>query len=278
MASNTDSSRISWSPDLISTFDADDLIPEALIVRTASLAGFVEGDAPSVRVPYVSADAAASTSAEGASMTAVDPTLSEIVVSTDKVGQLIKVSREQTKQAGAAERLAKSMARAVITKADDFYLNNAAAPAGLLLTAGLATAGDLGGATDPTVFEAFDAVGAIEDDGGQATHLLINPLDWATLCKLPEGTGSAKSLLADVHDASRRSLAGVPVIVSNHVTAGAALMIDSSEIVAAYGRLDLARSDDFYFDSDSVALRLTFRLGWKVARVARLQKLTIAAA
>lgn len=278
MATNTDTGRISWSPDLISTFDADDLIPEALIVRTASLAGFVEGDAPSVRVPYVSADAAASTSAEGAALTAVDPTLAEIVVSTDKVGQLIKVSREQIKQPGAAERLARSMARAVITKADDIYLNNAANPTGLLLTGSLATAGDLGGATGPDVFAAYDAVGAIEDDGGTATHVLINPLDWATLAKLPDESGSARSLLADVHDASRRSLAGVPVIVSNHVTAGAALMLDSSEVVAAYGQLDLARSDDFYFDSDSVALRLTFRLGWKVARVARLQKLTIAAA
>lgn len=274
----TSTNTQAWAPNLISTFDANDLVPEALIVRTASKAGNVEGDAPSVRVPYVSADAVASVVAEGGDMTPVDPTLSEIVVSTDKVSQLIKVSREQLSQPGAAERLARSMARAVTTKADAFYLNNAASPAGLLLTGSLATAGDLGGATDPTVFEAFDAVGAIEDDGGQATHLLINPLDWAILCKLPEGTGSSKSLLADVHDASRRSLAGVPVIVSNHVTAGAALMLDQSEIVAAYGELELARSDDFYFGSDSVALRLTFRLGWTVARVARLQKLTIAAA
>ena len=267
-----------WAPNLISSFDADDLVPEALIVRTASLAGTVEGDAPSVRVPYVSDDGDAAVVAEGGDITPDEPTPAEIVVETDKVSKLIKVSREQIKQAGAAERLARSMARAVVAKADALYLHNASAPTGLLNTGSLATAGDLGGATGPDVFAAYDAVGAIEDDGGATTHVLINPVDWALLCKLPEIDGSAKSLLADVHDASRRSLAGVPVIVSNHVTAGAALMLDSSEVVAAYGQLELARSDDFYFGSDSVAIRLTFRLGWKVARVARLQKLTIAAA
>jgi hypothetical protein len=95
VALNTDADRISWSPDLISSFDADDLVPEALILRTGSLAGFVDGDAPSVRVPYVPTDAAASVTAEGATMTAVDPDLDEIVVQTDKVTQLVKVSREQ---------------------------------------------------------------------------------------------------------------------------------------------------------------------------------------
>lgn len=278
MALNTDSGRIGWSPDLISTFDADDLVPDALVLSTASFAGTVEGDAPSVRVPYVPTDAAASTSIEGATIVEATPTLDEITVTTDKVAQLVKVSREQISQPGAAERIARSMARAVTTKADALYLNNVSAPAGLLSTAGLATAGDLGGATGNDVFAAYDAVGAIENDGGQATHILVNPVDWATLCKIPETSGSAKSILADVHDASRRSLAGVPVIVSRHVTAGAALVLDSSEIIAAYGQLQLARSDDFYFDSDSVALRLTFRLGWSVARVARLQKLTIGAA
>lgn len=278
MAINTDAGRIGWSPDVISSFDADDLIPEALIIQTGSFAGTVEGDAPSVRVPYVPTDASAAVAAEGAVIPESTPTLDEIVVSTDKVAQLVKVSREQINQDGAAERIARSMARAVTTQADALYLNNLSAPTGLLNTAGLATAGDLGGATGNDVFAAYDAVGAIENDGGQATHLLINPTDWALLCKIPETSGSARSIMADVHDASRRSLAGVPVIVSRHVTAGAALMLDRSEIVAAYGQLQLARSDEFYFDSDSVALRLTMRLGWTVARTARLQKLTIAAA
>jgi HK97 family phage major capsid protein len=278
MALNTDASRPSWNPDLYASLDADDLVPDALIIRTGTYAGSVEGDAPSVRVPYVSDDGTAAVVAEGGTITPNDSTPAEIVFATDKVSRMIKVSREQLAQSGAAERLARSMARSVIVKADDLYLNNAANPTGLLLTAGLATAGDLGGATDPTVFEAYDAVGAIENDGGQATHILFNPLDWALLSKLPDETGSARSLLADVHDASRRSLAGVPVIVSNHVTQGAALMLDQSEIITAYGNLLMARSDDFYFDSDSVALRLTWRLGFKVARVARLQRLTVAAA
>lgn len=65
--------------------------------------------------PYVSADAAASVVADGGDFTAFDPTLSEIVVDTDKVDQLIKVSREQLAQPGAAELLARSMTLALIT-------------------------------------------------------------------------------------------------------------------------------------------------------------------
>lgn len=136
---------------------------------------------------------------------------------------------------------------------------------------GIATAGAL----DTDLFAASDAIAAIEDDGGAATHMLVNPLDLGALSKLPEGTGSNRSLLADVHNPTTRSIAGVPVIVHSAVPHGEALAIDSSEVVAAYGKVDLPRSDDAFFSYDAVGIRATFRLGWSVVRPARLQKLTI---
>ncbi|MBF6233954.1 phage major capsid protein [Nocardia farcinica] len=278
MAMTTPTSAEAWRPNVISTFDPDDMLKEALIVTASSRAGSVEGDAPSVLVPYVSTDPTAGFVPEGDLIPLADPGASQIAITTDKVAVVTRVSRELTTEPGAAERIANSLRRSVTRKADVAFMANVSDPTGLLAVAGVATAGDLGGATDPNLFAVYDAVAAIEDDGGEATHVLINPLDWAELCKLPEATGSNKSLLADVHNAAARSLGGVPVIVHSAVTEGTALVIDKTEIVSAYGQLQLARSDDAFFQHDAVAIRATWRIGWNVVRPARLQKLTIGAA
>ena len=277
MTTTTTNTTEAWRPNVVSSFNPDDMLGEALIVTAATKAGEVEGDAPSLLVPYVSTDPAAGFIPEGEPIPLSDVGASQIVVTTDKIAVVTRVSREMTTQPGAAERIAQSLRRSVIAKADQAFLNNAADPTGVLSIAGIPTAGDLGGATDPNLFAAYDAVAAIEDDGGTATHLLINPLDWAKLARLPVATGSNQSLLADAHDAAARSLAGVPVVVHSAVAAGTALMLDRSEIVAAYGQLELARSEDAFFTYDAVAIRATWRIGWNIVRPARLQKLTIAA-
>lgn len=278
MTNTTTNVAQGWAPNVVSTFNPDDMLGEALIVTAATRAGEVEGDAPTVLVPYVSSDPDAGFVAEGEQIALQDVGASQIVIGTDKVAVVTRVSRELTNQPGASERIAQSLRRSLTVKADTAFLTNASDPTGLLSMAGVATAGDLGGATDPNLFAAYDAVAAIEADGGQATQLLVNPTDWATLSKLPEADGSNRSLLADVHDAARRSLAGVPVIVHAAVTQGTALMLDRSEVVAAYGQMELARSEDAFFQHDAVGIRATWRIGWNVVRPARLQLLTIGAA
>lgn len=278
MTTTTSTAAQAWAPNTISAFNADDMLSDALIVTAATKAGQVEGDSPQVLVPYVSHDPDAGFVAEGEMIDLADVGASQVAISTDKVAVVTRVSRELTYQSNAAQRLALSLRRSVTAKADSAFMANASDPTGLLAVAGVATAGDLGGATGPDLFAAFDAVAAIEADGGAATHVLVNPADWATLCKLPEASGSNKSLLADIHDAAARSLAGVPVVVHSAVTQGTALMLDKSEVVAAYGTLDLARSEDAFFQMDAVAIRATWRIGWNVVRPARLQKLTIGAA
>ncbi|OAV63126.1 phage major capsid protein [Enteractinococcus helveticum] len=271
MVQTTPGAAEAWRPNQVSSFDPDDLLKTALIIQCATLAGSVEGDAPSVLVPYVSADPDAGFVAEGAKITFGGGTLSQVAISTNKVASIDAVSRELVAQKGAAERIARSMQRAVTSKADMAFLNNASAPTGLFQVAGIATAGAL----DTNIFAVYDAIAEIEGDGGQATHFLIHPTDWAVLSKMPEATGSNRSLVADVHNAATRTLAGVPVIVHSAVPEGTAMMLDSSEVVAAYGTLDLARSDDVYFESDAVGIRATWRLGWNIVRPARLQKLTV---
>lgn len=271
MVHTTPGAAEGWRPNVISSFSPDDLLSTALIIQTATQAGTVEGDAPQVLVPYVSQDPNADFVAEGNEITTGGGELDQVAISTHKIASLSVVSRELVAQPGAADRIAQSMRRAVTTKADQAYLNNPDAPTGLFQLAGIDTAGNLG--TD--LFAAYDAVAAIEADGGAATHLLINPTDWGTLSKLPVADGSNQSLLANVHDAAQRSLAGVPVIVHSAVPAGEALMLDQTEVVAAYGQLDLARSDDAFFTHDAVGIRATWRIGWNIVRPSRLVKLTI---
>lgn len=260
-----------WAPDQVSAFGADDMLGTALIINAATKAGNVEGDSPKVIVPYVSADPNSAIVDEGAAITEDDGTLDQVEISTYKVATLTKVSRELVAQPGAAERIALSLRRSVTAKADNVFLSNASAPTGLLKVTGVDNAGTIG----DDAFAAYDAVAAIEDDGGQATNLLVNPADWATLSKIPETSGSNKSALTDLHDASQRSLAGVPVTVHSAVTQGTALMLDRSEVVAAYGQLELARSEHVYFASDAVGIRATWRIGFEVVRTARLQLLTV---
>lgn len=266
-----------WRPNVVSSFNPDDLLTDALITRCATRAGNVEGDAPAVLVPYVANDPEAGFAAEGGEIGLSDVEAAQVQITTNKVAVVTRVSREVVAQPGAANRIANSLKRSIIAKADAAFLNNATDPTGLLNMSGIPTAGDLGGTAEPNLFAVYDAVAAIEADGGQATHLLMNPKDWAALSRIPSGTGSNVSVLAGPHEAAERTLAGVPVIVHAAVAQGKALMLDRSEVVAAYGSMQLARSDDVFFMTDSVGIRATWRIGWNIVRPERLQLLTVGA-
>jgi hypothetical protein len=112
----TTNSAKAWAPDQYA-FAPTDVIPDALILQCSTQSGVVEGDAPSVRVAYVDDDEAQFT-AEGDDIPEGEPTLSEVLVYTAKVTQLVRLSNEQYAQAGTADQLASSVARAVTRRAD----------------------------------------------------------------------------------------------------------------------------------------------------------------
>lgn len=277
MALNTPTSADGWSPDVVA-FAPQDAVPDALILQTSVVSGTVEGDEPAVRVLHVT-DASAGFVAEGADITDTDPTLAETLVYTGKVAQLVKISREQYGQHRTAGLLSDSMRRAVTTAANTAYLSQAAPgggastpPAGLLNVSGIEDGGTVATDLDSVV----DAVAHIEGDGGQATHIVAAPDAWAELRKLKTASASNQSLVgAGVEDA-RRQLLGVPVLVSAAMTSGGILVLDRSAVVSAAGSVLVATSTDRYFESDSVAVRVTWRFGQNVVRPERVVKLAIA--
>lgn len=274
----TTTSAEAWAPD-VRAFAPEEAVPDALILRTSSVLGEVEGDDVAVRVAFVDDDDAQFT-AEGATIPESDPVLDEVLVYTGKVTQLVHLSREQWLQGGTADKLAESVRRAVTKKANQAYLAQVAPtspaltpPPGLLNVAGI----EEGDAVATDLDSLVDLIATLEGNGGTPTHIVVDPTGWASLRKFKSGTGSNASLLGAGTADAARVLLDLPVIVSSAMTAGTGLVIDSAAIASAVGPVRVATSEHVYFASDGVALRCTWRIGWNVVRPERIGTFTVTA-
>jgi HK97 family phage major capsid protein len=255
-------------------FEAADVVPESLIMQSdvVTVTGAPQGDAPQVRIPYVSADPSVGFVAEGADIPESDPALSEILVSTRKLALLAPQSNESYSYSGAAASVSTSMQRAITLKADNILLNSPSDPAGLWNASGITDGGAVTDSFDPFI----DAIAGIEANSGEATSIIIHPKSWAVLGKL-KYTDGVMQLGSPAQQASR-TLFGLPVHVTASITEGHALVVDSREIIAAVGSIELTSSSDAAFTSDSIMHRITWRIGWNVIHANRLAKLTITGA
>jgi HK97 family phage major capsid protein len=275
--STTVNSDKAWAPDGYS-FAPEDIIPDALVIATSTKSGVIEGDSPVVRVAYVD-DAAASFVAEGAQIPEAQPDLAEVLIATGKVSQLVRLSREQWQQPNTAAQLAQSVARAVTRRADIAYLQQVAptAPAlgpstGLLNVAGTINGGAIAGSLDALI----DLVAVLQQNLGTPSAILLSPSAWAEFRKLKVGGTSVNQGLLGAGTTDAQSLLlSLPVLVNVAVPAHVGLVLDTNAVVSAYGAVNVAVSEHTYFESDSVAVRCTFRLGQNVVRPNRIGHFTI---
>lgn len=272
----TANSAFPWRPD-ISVFHAADIVPEALINQCSTVSGVVEGDAPSLRVAYIDDDEAVF-KAEGEELDEAEPDLAECVIYTGKITQLIRVTREQYYQNGTADQLAQSTARALVRKADEAFLaqpdpapSATNPPAGLLNIDGIEDGGDVSGDLDGLV----DLIAVLQANGGNPTHIVVDPAGWAALRKLKTATDSNVSLLGAGTTDATPMLLSVPVIVNAAMPTLTGLVIDKAAVVSAVGPVLVAVSDQRYFTSDSIALRATWRIGQNIVRPDRVGVFTI---
>lgn len=261
-----------WGPDVIA-YRAADVVPEALILQTSTVVGNIEGDNPAVRVPWVDPDDTVGFVDEGTPIPENASTYNEVVLRTGKIATLGKFSREQLEQPNAAQLVVNALSQSVVNKANVAYLGNAADPTGLLNTAGITDGGTLGDNLDTL----SDAVLGIEAAGGKASHIIAHPGAWGTVAKLKGATGSAVPLLGAGTEATDRRVLGVPVLVTSAAPADTLMVVDSSAILSAVGQVQLARSEDAYFGSDVVGVRVTFRLGWAAMKPEHIAKISTAA-
>lgn len=267
-----------WRPD-VHTFAPVDAVPAAAILQCTTVGGRVEGDAPAVRAAYIDDDDAQFT-AEGAEIGEADPALSEVVVHTAKITQLVRLSNEQWSQDQTAEQLAQSVARAVTRRADRAFLAEpaptapAVAPvAGLANTTGLVDGGEVTKNLDTLV----DLVAELETNLATPTAIVVNPLTWAALRKFKVGTTTSanESLLGAGTNDAAPMLLSLPVLVNIAVPANTGFVVDSTAIVSAVGDVRVASSEHQYFSADSIALRATWRIGHAVVRPERIGKFTV---
>lgn len=272
----TSTAAAAWRPDL-SVWEAESLVPEALIMQTSTVAAAVEGDEPATRCAYVSDDTA-SIVAEGATISEAGPSLSEVVVFTSKLAQLVKLSNEMQRTNQVAMRVSTSMTRAIVKAADKFYLTQAAptSPAvtplpGLINVTGI----EDGGAVATDLDALVDLFATIESNGGQVSHLVMAPDAWASLRKFKTGTSSNAGLLGAGTQDSVRMLLDVPVLTSPALSSGTGLAIDKSAVISAVGPVRLETSSDAYFSDDSYGIRVTWRIGQNVVHADRIGKFTV---
>lgn len=273
----TTTSAYAWRPDE-TTFAPADVVPEALILQTATDGGTIEGDKPSLHVAYVD-DADAEFVAEATEIDESNPALSEVIVHTGKISQLVKMSSEQYQQESTASQLAASVARAIIKRADEAYLAQVAPtppavhpPTGLLNIGGIVDGGDIGVNLDGLV----DLIAELEAEGSTPSHIVVDPRGWAALRKLKVGgDGINQSLLGAGTTDATPMLLSLPVLVNRWVPPYSGVVLDRNAVVSATGPIKIATSEHQFFSSDSIAVRATWRIGWNVVRPQRCGSFTI---
>lgn len=267
-----------WAPDL-NVFNPSDAVPEALILSHSNVAGVIEGDAPAMRVAYVTDDTAQFT-VEAAEIPEANPALNEVIVYTAKITQLVRLSNEQYRQAGTAGELSESVRRAIVKKANQAFLTQVAptAPA-VAPPTGLINAGGIvgGGAVADNLDALVDLVAQLEANGGTPTGIILDPLAWASLRKFKTATNSEVGILGAGTNDAQKMLLDLPVTVTNALSANSGLVVDRTAVVSAVGPVNVATDDSVYFTSDGVALRATWRIGWNTVRPNRIGKFTVTA-
>ena len=269
-------SSTGFSPDQVA-FPPSEVIPDALIMTTATFAADIEGDAVAAIVPIVDADDDAAFTPEGAAITEAEPDTSTKMVSTGKVAVLGKVSREAYSQNNIPALISASFRRALMKKANTAYLAQAAPTGGAVTPpAGLVNQSlTAGGTVIDSLDAVVDAVAQVEDNYGAPSSMLVHPDSWAVLSKLKRQSGSNESLLGAGTADAARALLGIPVTVSPAVPSGALLVVDKTAIMAVYGQVLVATSEDAYFGSDAIGLRVTWRFGASIIDADRVVQVTV---
>lgn len=271
----------STASGLITPEQAKDLIlipvqRDSIALQTAKV---VATTAKSIRFPRVTADPAASWTAEGEEITPSDLAADELVITPAKLAGLTIISNElaQDSDPQALQQVGEGLARDIARKLDAAFFGSVAAPApdGLADLAGVndVDAGDTWTSLDPFL----EAIADAEQLDAPLGAFVANPTDALALAKIKEATGSQKNLLQpDPTAVTRRTIAGIPLWVSPAVTAGTVWGYNPNRVIVAL-RQDVEISSDasVFFTSDRVAVRAIIRASWGYPQPAAIQKIAL---
>jgi len=269
MTLTTPTTGNAWSPDVYK-FAPADVVPQALILNTATVAGDINGDEPSLHVGFVTDAESAAYVAEGDEITDSEPNLDEVEVKTKKISRLVNLSNEQFSQPQTPAQVAASVARDLVRKADASYLGDTS-PVGLLHAPNVVDGGAVGADLDVLI----DLVAQLETNGAIPTAIVLDPLGWAEFRKLKVADTYNQSLLGAGTTDAQTLVLSLPVLRSRFIPPYSGLVVDRNAIAAAVGPVKIAQSEHALFSSDAVQIRATWRIGWNPVRPDRIGRFTI---
>jgi HK97 family phage major capsid protein len=239
----------------------------------------IQTTAAKYRVPVVTATPNAAWTAEGAEIALSDPTTTEVSVTPPKLAALSKVSRELADDSGqtAIGIVGQGMIRDLAQKLDEAFFGSpvsAEAPSGLNDVVGISTVTLTDEFANADPFNA--AMSQAEQVGETVTAFVGHPDTVLRLANLKESTGSNRGLLQpDPTAPGRRVIGGVPLFQSQHVAANTVWAIPRSASLAILRTpAELTVSQDAYFSSYSLGVRIVQRAGFLFPHAAALVKIT----
>lgn len=255
-------------------------VTEAALALNPACVTLVSTTSRSIKVPVLREDPSAAWVAEGAEITPDDSTFDEIEIVPRKVAGLTIVSRELAEDSSpeAAQIVGEGLARDIAAQVDRAFFAQpvlaSPAPPGLgSITPTIALAG--------ATFEDLDmfagAVSTAETLGTSITSWVTSPATALELATMKVSDDARVPLLSlDPAQPARRTIEGLPLLVSPRVKAGVVWGLPSSRVITAL-RSDatIDTSNDAYFSSDRVAIRATMRVGFGMphpAAVVRIEK------
>jgi HK97 family phage major capsid protein len=236
----------------------------------------------SYRVPLVTADPAASWTAEGAEITATDATLDELDITPSKLAALSVISSELANDSTpeAAQAVGDGIVRDLTRKVDAalFTATTTNGPGGLPGVSGITTVS--GPATSYANVDPFsDAIYTAARHNGQITAWVTNPATAMALAKVKQYTAGASNmplLGADPTMPGQRQILGIPLLTCPSVTTTNNAVWGISKDYAYFViRQDAQVESDrsVFFTSDRVAVRATLRVGFGFPNPAAIVKI-----
>jgi HK97 family phage major capsid protein len=283
---------ISISPTETSTRLFDRLRSASVVLRSGVSVLAIEND--SVSYPKLTADVNPAWYAEGATLTAGDPTLSSDTITPQKVAHLVELTNEVVADAepSVLEVVRQHLITMLGLKIDIGLIEGNGTPPnplGLANVAGVQNIDTLGanGATPTNLDPWADAINALEAVNASAQAILMHPRTLATLRKLKKTVTAGNSiepLLAEPTEDLPLRIFGVPVYVSSQMSitetrgtstdTSSSYVFDTSRVFVVRRQAETVETDaSRLFNQDKTEVRAKARLnlyvpdGQAIARI-----------
>ncbi|PRZ41910.1 HK97 family phage major capsid protein [Antricoccus suffuscus] len=267
-------------PDSVKPDEYHDLILEGLqteSIAAASGVAVVNTSAATLNIPRITADTTAVWALEGEDLEVGNPALDEIASTPKKVGGVIKVSRElaQDSSPAATKLVGDSLTRSVAVALDKAYFTNsgaqiAKAPKGLPGVTGALTV-----ASDAADLDAFtEAQVKVLGARAQVTAWYMNAATYLRFAGIKQADASNVGLLE-----TQFAINGVPVHVTEDLADDVVYGADTSKaLLIIRDRAKVEVSNEAYFSTDEVAVKVTMRADLAFPSPKSIVKITVAPA